>query len=1272
MLTLSPNQVLLFDGGMGTQLQLRHLTAQDFDITGNTLASLRSGALPCPQITLSEPRSADSLEGCNELLSLTRPDVIADIHRAYFEAGSDIVETNTFGANAIVLAEYLPEADCARVAYELNKASAQLAKKVADEFNAKMLSSADASEQREENASALKKYVAGSIGPGTKLPSLGHIDYDTLKAAYTDQARGLIDGGVDCLLVETCQDPLQIKAALAAIMDVKQDRHSGERRNPGQATLKMDARLRGHDGLENPFPPVIVQVTVETTGTLLVGSGIDVALTVLMPYIEHAGIAAIGLNCATGPQEMLEHVRYLCQHSPVPVSVQPNAGIPENIGGKAHYPLTPEVLAKYHYRFVTELGVSIVGACCGSGPEHIKAVKEALKGVTPAKRAFEAARNMPERSEASMLLVQNGASSLFSRTDLTINPPPILIGERTNANGSLKFRNLLSQDDYDGLVGIARGQLRQGAHWLDVCTAYVGRDEVRDMRETIARYTQQVDAPLVIDSTEIPVIREALKLIGGRAIVNSINLEDGEAKLDAICALCKAFGAAVVALTIDETGMAKTVEHKLAVAQRIYDLVTQRHGLSAEDLIFDPLTFTLGSGDAEFRDAGVATIEAIRQIKAQLPGVKTTLGVSNISFGLSPAARHVLNSVFLHEAVQAGLDTAIINSAHLMPYAQIPELERELCLNLIRNQWVNDQDPLHALMAHFEQADQGNAPGRRSESALPVQLEERLKQRIIQGEKTGLNEDLAEALKTHAPLAIINEILLDGMRVVGELFGAGDLQLPFVLQSAEVMKAAVAYLEPFMEKIEGESSHKGVMVIATVKGDVHDIGKNLVDILVSNNGYKVINLGIKQPLEPILEATREHNADLIAMSGLLVKSTVIMRENLIAMAERGLKTPVVLGGAALTPRFVAEDCQSVYPGRLFYGRDAFSTLHTLDAIMQAKANKDDAFFLPQTKDGNAPQGEALAGDGSKKNSEESVLPEEKIFDDVGDPLLNAKQALEVLDKKRSEHVDESNPIPEPPFYGTRIVEEIALEKIYPFVNHRALVTGHWQFKRGSKTKTEHEALLREQAYPILEELKDRALRENLLAPKLVYGFFPCQSEGNSLILYEDDAKTERLRMTFPRGGKQRLCLADFFASKQSGRMDNLAMQLVTMGPNPTLHERQLFKDGQFSEYFLFHGFSVEMAEALAEYWHKEIRAMWGIAGQDDPDPQKILGSHYQGERFSAGYPACPDLEDQLVQATLLHPERVGVVITENFLFEPEQTTSALILHHPQAHYFDVR
>ncbi|MEB3206401.1 MAG: methionine synthase, partial [Vampirovibrionales bacterium] len=1186
--------------------------------------------------------AADALEGCNELLSITRPDVIADIHRAYFQAGSDIVETNTFGANEIVLAEYLPQDDCPSVAYALNKASAQLAKGVAQEFNAKIVSSANLTEGDAAGALLPLKYVAGSIGPGTKLPSLGHIGYDALKASYANQVRGLMDGGVDCLLVETCQDPLQIKAALSAIMEVQSEASTRGNLSQGE----------GASDTERGRVPVIVQVTVETTGTLLVGSGIDVALTVLQPYIAHAGIAAIGLNCATGPQEMLEHVRYLCQHSPVPVSVQPNAGIPENIGGKAHYPLTPEVFAKYHHRFVTELGVSIIGGCCGTTPAHINAAYQMLSDAQPASRAIQ-----PQPS---------GAASLFSRTDLTVDPAPILIGERTNANGSLKFRNLLAEDDYDGLVAIARGQLRQGAHWLDVCAAYVGRDEVKDMHETLSRFTQQVDAPLVIDSTEVPVLRQALSLIGGRAIVNSINLEDGQDKLDAICALCKEFGAAVVALTIDETGMAKTVEHKLAVAERIYKLVTEHHGLNGEDLIFDPLTFTLGSGDAEFREAGIATLEGIRQIKAKLPGVKTTLGVSNISFGLSSAARHVLNSVFLHEAVQAGLDTAIINSAHLMPYAQIPELERELCLNLIHNHWKNSRDPLHVLMAHFDNVQSDGSPSKAKKATnLPDNLEDRLKQRIIQGEKTGLPDDLDLALKAHPPLTIINDILLDGMRVVGDLFGAGELQLPFVLQSAEVMKAAVAYLEPYMEKTEGESSCKGTMVIATVKGDVHDIGKNLVDILVSNNGYKVVNLGIKQPLEPILQSLADHQADLVAMSGLLVKSTVIMRENLIAMKERGIQVPVVLGGAALTPRFVSEDCQSVYDGRLFYGKDAFSTLHTLDAIMEAKATGDNDFFLPSAHEEQVK--------GSQDDSAHHVdTSEEKVFDDVGEPMLAATQTLQVLDTRRSEHVGEENPIPEPPFYGTKLVEDIPLELIYPFVNHRALVTGHWQFKRGSKSKTEHEALLREQAYPILEELKGRAKADNLLAPKLVYGFFPCQSEGNSLIIYEDDAKTERLRMTFPRGGKQRLCLSDFFASKASGRMDNIALQLVTMGPNPTLYERHLFDDGQFSDYFLFHGFSVEMAEALAEYWHKEIRHMWGIADKDDADPQKLLSSHYQGERFSAGYPACPDLEDQRVQAMLLQPERVGVVITENFLFEPEQTTSALVLHHPQAHYFDVR
>ncbi|MCE3236492.1 MAG: metH, partial [Vampirovibrio sp.] len=835
-------KVLLFDGGMGSMLQTFPLTEDDFE----------------------------GLEGCNEILVRTRPHVIQEIHAAYFEAGADVVETDSFGSTSIVLAEY----DIADQAYDLSYRAAKIAKEVANDYSKDK-----------------PRFVAGSIGPTTKLPTLGHIGYDELKASYITQVQGLVDGGADMLLIETCQDLLQSKAAIAAVHEVRK---------------KL-----------NRYVPTMVQVTIETTGTMLVGMDIASVVTALEPY----DIDVLGMNCATGPQEMVEHIRYLSQHSPFYISCLPNAGIPENVGGKAHYHLTPDELATHLQHFVKDLGVHIIGGCCGTTPQHIKAVDGLVGNMSPGKRNPQ---------------YENSLSSLYSSVPTFQDPPPVLVGERTNSNGSKKFRDLLAEDNYDALVDIGKQQIQQGAHLLDVCTAYVGRNEVKDMVETVTRFNAQLDVPLMIDSTEAPVIEAALKLIAGKSIVNSINLEDGEERLEIVLPMCKEFGAAVVALTIDEEGMAKTAQRKFEIAERIIDLAVNKYGMQTKDIAFDTLTFTLGSGDEEFRRAGIETIEAIRLIKEKYPEVSFVLGISNISFGLKPAARHVVNSVFLHYAMEAGLNMAIINSAHILPLHRISEKERELCRQLIfdERQFTEDgtvtYDPLMEMLAYFE-ANSGTTVEKKKKE-LPEQIEERLKYRIINGEKTGLEPDIEEALKSYPALAIINDILLDGMKTVGELFGKGEMQLPFVLQSAEVMKTAVALLEPYMEKVEGGHA-KGTMVLATVKGDVHDIGKNLVDIILTNNGYKVINLGIKQPLETMLIALEEHQAHSIGMSGLLVKSTAIMKENLIAMKERGLSVPVVLGGAALTKRFVEEDCQNEYGGRVYYAKDAFSGLYAMEAIM---------------------------------------------------------------------------------------------------------------------------------------------------------------------------------------------------------------------------------------------------------------------------------------------------------------------------------------------------
>jgi 5-methyltetrahydrofolate--homocysteine methyltransferase len=1170
-------KVLLFDGGMGSMLQTYPLSEDDFE----------------------------GLEGCNEVLVRTRPQVIQEIHAAYFEAGADVVETNSFGSTSIVLAEY----DIADQAYDLSFRAAKIAKQVALDFSSK-------------SGKGKPRFVAGSIGPTTKLPTLGHIAYDDLKASYLDQVRGLVDGGADILLIETCQDLLQTKAAMAAVAQVRKSL--------------------------NRYIPTMVQVTIETTGTMLVGMDIASVVTALQPY----DIDVLGMNCATGPQEMAAHVRYLSQNSPFYISCLPNAGIPENVGGKAHYHLSPNDLATHLQHFVKDLGVHIVGGCCGTTPQHIKAVDHLIGNLAPGKRDIH---------------YENSLSSLYTSVPMFQDPPPVLVGERTNSNGSKKFRDLLANDDYDALVDIGRHQLEQGAHLLDVCTAYVGRDEVKDMVETITRFNAQLDLPLMIDSTEAPVIEAALKLVAGKTIVNSINLEDGEERLEIILPMCKEFGAAVVALTIDEEGMAKSAQRKFEIAQRIYNLAVNRYGIQPGDIVFDTLTFTLGSGDEEFRKAGIETIEAIRLIRQAYPQVGFVLGISNISFGLKPAVRHVLNSVFLHYAIDAGLNMAIINSAHLLPLHRISEKERELCRKLIYDEREIAEDgtvtfdPLLELMAYFE-AHGGTAVEKKKKD-LPEQIEERLKYRIINGEKTGLQADIDEALKSYSALTIINDILLAGMKTVGELFGKGEMQLPFVLQSAEVMKACVALLEPHMEKVEGGHS-KGVMVLATVKGDVHDIGKNLVDIILTNNGYKVINLGIKQPLETMLTALEAHNANAIGMSGLLVKSTAIMKDNLIAMKERGLDVPVVLGGAALTRRFVEEDCQGIYGGKVYYAKDAFSGLYAMEAIM-GQGNGQAATELSPPADlsrmlvtvGGEPVYQAVG----EISTGISGLPPDSpdYFQRCPDIRLD---------------VD----IPPPPFWGSRIVKEIDLTRLYPYLNQQALFSGQWQVKRGSRSAKEHDAFVAEKIVPVLEHLKRKVIEERLLLPKVIYGFFPCQSEQNSLLVYRPDEwvnegrKVVWERFTFPRGGQKKQCLADFFAPTDSDRMDVLGMQIVTMGQEASKYALELFEANNYSDYLYFHGFGVEMAEALAEYWHKQVRQEWGIAGQDADDIKRLFAQGYQGSRYSPGYPACPNLEDQTHFFSLLEPERVGIYLSEEFMLEPEQSTSALIVHHPQARYFDVR
>ncbi|MDQ6651217.1 MAG: methionine synthase, partial [Acidobacteriota bacterium] len=1135
------------------------------------------------------------------------------VHSAFLEVGCDVVETDTFGGASIVLAEY----DIADKAYELNFKAAQLAKRVASDYSKK----------------EWPRWVAGSMGPTTKLPSLGHISFLDMKTSYYDQVRGLVDGGVDLLIVETCQDLLQTKSALAAIFDYFEH---------------IKRRI-----------PVIAQVTIEAFGTMLMGTEIGAALTALEPF----PIDVIGMNCATGPKQMSENVRYLCQSSTLPVSVIPNAGIPENVGGHAHYKETPESLAQDLAHFARDLGVNIVGGCCGTTPAHLRAVVEAVRNVTPLTRTVE---RLP------------AASSNFIQQPYLQDTSFLIVGERVNASGSKKMRDLLSVEDWDGLVSLAREQEREGAHVLDVNVDFVGRNGEADMHELASRLATNIKIPLMFDSTEWQKMEAGLQHAGGKCILNSTNYEDGVPRFAKVIELAKRYGSSVVIGTIDEQGMARTADGKLQIAKRAYQQATSEFGLPAPDIFFDSLALPISTGIEEDRRNALETIDGIRRIKQELPGCFTILGVSNISFGLNPASRVVLNSVFLHDAVEAGLDAAIVNASKIEPLNRIGEKELKVARELIYDQRQFDGDVCtYDPLTEFTKLFEGVKAKGSKKASKGVTVEERLKNHIIDGEKIGLEGELKAALEKYSALEIVNNILLDGMRVVGDLFGSGQMQLPFVLQSAEAMKAAVRFLEPFMEK-KGGATTKGTMVLATVKGDVHDIGKNLVDIILTNNGYKVINLGIKQPIENILQAHEEHKADAIGMSGLLVKSTLVMKENLELMNERGINVPVVLGGAALNRRYVDDDLKPLYNGQLFYARDAFAGLHTMDKLASGNGQ-------PETT-GDAERGAEARPSGRVQDSGPRAIVSKSEVEDEED-LVGEEAKLGIRKPATlrgtakiagdTTHTSRANvrldvPIPRAPFYGSRVVEDIPLDDVFSFVNETALFKGQWQFKQGRRPADEYEAFVRETVRPIYDELKERSKREQLLEPRVVYGYFPCQSSGNDLIILQDDQKTERMRFIFPRQpSAKHLCLADFFTAKDSGRTDVVAFHLVTMGSRASEYAQGLFRSDNYADYLYFHGLSVESAEALAELWHKRIREELGIAGEDAEEVRKLFRQQYQGSRFSFGYPACPNLEDQAKLFELLDPNRIGVELTEEFQLDPEQSTSAIIVHHPEAKYFSV-
>ncbi|MCM6775534.1 methionine synthase [Nocardia sp. CDC159] len=1176
--TLS-RRVVIGDGAMGTMLQAADLTLDDFR----------------------------GLEGCNEILNETRPDVLRHIHREYFAAGADAVETNTFGCNLPNLADY----DIADRIRDLSERGTRLAREVADEMG--------------PTAHGTPRYVLGSMGPGTKLPTLGHAPFAALRDAYAEAALGMLDGGADAILIETCQDLLQVKAAV-----------TGSRR----AMAKAGRRI-----------PIITHVTVETTGTMLVGSEIGAALTAIEPL----GIDMIGLNCATGPDEMSEHLRHLSKHARVPVSVMPNAGLPVLGANGAVYPLTPEELAVALRGFVTEFGLALVGGCCGTTPEHIRQVAEAVAEVRPAPRE-------PEHEPA--------VSSMYTAVPFEQDASILMIGERTNANGSKAFREAMLAGDWQKCLDIAKDQTRDGAHMLDLCVDYVGRDGTADMSELASRLATSSTLPIMLDSTETAVLQAGLEHLGGRCAVNSVNYEDGDgpdSRFQQTMRLVAEHGAAVVALTIDEEGQARTAAKKVEIAERLIADITGNWGLAESDIIIDTLTFTLGTGQEESRRDGIETIEAIRELKRRHPDVQTTLGLSNISFGLNPAARQVLNSVFMHECVQAGLDSAIVHASKILPMSRIPDEQRETALDLVYDRRTGDYDPLQKLMALFEGVSTSSSKASRAEELAALPLFERLERRIVDGEKAGMEADLDEAMRQVPPLQIINETLLSGMKTVGELFGSGQMQLPFVLQSAETMKAAVAYLEPHMEATD--DSGKGRIVLATVKGDVHDIGKNLVDIILSNNGYEVVNLGIKQPITAILDAAVDKKADVIGMSGLLVKSTVVMKENLEEMNSRGVSDqfPVLLGGAALTRSYVENDLTEVYEGDVHYARDAFEGLRLMDDIMTRKRGGD--------VDPESPEAAA----------ERAKAAERKARHERSKRIAAERRAKEVpVEVPERSDVAADLPVAVPPFWGTRVVKGLAVHEYSGLLDERALFLGQWGLRgqRGGDGPS-YEELVETEGRPRLRYWLDRLTAEGVLQhAALVYGYFPAVSQGDDVIVLAEPnpEAAERYRFTFPRQQRDRfLCIADFVRSRElaveRGQVDVLPFQLVTMGQPIADFANELFAQNNYRDYLEVHGIGVQLTEALAEYWHRRIREELvleghSVADEDPSDVQEYFKLGYRGARYSFGYGACPDLEDRAKLVSLLESERIGVTLSEELQLHPEQSTDAFVLLHPEAKYFN--
>ena len=1180
--------VLVFDGATGTSLQQMELTAVDF--------------------------GGSALEGCNEILVRTRPDVVRAVHKQFLDAGCDVIETNTFGSTSLVLAEY----DLENEAFELNRQAALLAREMADQYT---------TDQH-------PRYVAGSMGPTTKLPSLGHVSFDVMKACFTEQALGLLAGNVDLFIIETCQDVLQIKAALTGVEEAFSQ--TGERR------------------------PLMVSVTMETTGTMLVGSDIAAVVAILEPF----PIDILGLNCATGPEQMKEHMRYLSSCSPFVVSCIPNAGLPENIGGVAHYRLTPIEMKMALHHFIEDLGIQVIGGCCGTTPAHISALVEVARELKPALREV---RQPHQYLERPLLKAESAAASLYGTTSYEQENSFLIIGERLNASGSKKVRDLLNEENWDGLIGVARSQVKENAHILDVNVDYVGRDGEADMHELVSRLVTNVNLPLMLDSTEWQKMEAGLKVAGGKCLLNSTNYEDGNERFFKVLELARTYGAGVVIGTIDEEGMARSAERKFAIAQRAYRDALE-FGIPAREIFYDPLALPISTGIEEDRRNGCETIAAIKRIRDDLPGTHVVLGVSNISFGLSAASRIVLNSIFLHDCCSAGMDAAIVSPAKILPLSKISEEHQQVCRDLINDKRRFENglcvyDPLTTLTSLFEgvSAKEARASGP-SLADLPV--EERLKQHIIDGERIGLEQALADGLQNYKPLEIVNTFLLDGMKVVGELFGSGQMQLPFVLQSAETMKSAVAFLEPHMEKVIGadgklESSAKAKLLIATVKGDVHDIGKNLVDIILTNNGYEVINLGIKQSVEAIIEAQKMHGADCIAMSGLLVKSTAFMKDNLDAFNQADIDVPVILGGAALTPRFVNKDCRNVYHGQVIYGRDAFTDLRFMDALVEAKKSNNwdnKQGFLVESPEG-FDLGKADPDPG-----------------DLDEPAKPTSQLDLVISSDRSAAVPEEQAL-KPPFWGTKILleDEIPFEQIFAYLDRQALFAGQWQLRKNqNQSREEYDQIIQSKAEPVLKEWIERIKAEDLLSPRVAYGYFPCGRDGNSVVIYDPANPSKCLgRFELPRQRSgNRYCIADFYRDLDNqSATDVIPMQAVTMGESATAFAKELFKADRYSDYLYFHGLGVQLAEALAEWTHARIRGEMGFSTEEPSNLKDVLAQRYRGSRYSFGYPACPNVADSRPQLTWLGADRIGLSMDESDQLDPEQSTTALVALHSKARYF---